>query len=667
MSRQRNPGVRLDNLRIEGELRNDYHSILYLARDLDLDVRRAVREYLPWEWGELSSGGIVGPRRGCDEYYRRGLTRFWNGARILARVRHRNVIRAHHVYKARGTVCMVMEYIEGRTLEATLEDTGPMPEALVQKILTGLIDGLSVLHAAGLVHGGINPANIILRSNGTPVLIAFDFATGWTRQGEGDLPSPRSPYLPTLGPSPEEPGTDIYALGAVAYEALSGRVPDYALERRRWPSVADVAVQSVSAALAAAVDAALAPDWQNRPQSLDEWRAMRKESGNAGGKAARPAARGQAGGDPEATGGFEEVEFVSSGTLFDVFRARFSGRAVYVKCVTRRAERRAGRGSLWQEGNTTNWFIRSGMGWVERPVARPGHVHYEAALRAECEVINTVATYWNHPGATLARARDGQLAGPGAEICLVMPECRGTPLERFSRDEQRQWIPRMLPALWRALARCPHGDLNAGDLLIDPSRRFFGILDPGVRIEGPSDSTFRFYSTLFTTNATHYALLLPEHGPARPRLCAPYGGLRRQLESWHRQVAWLIEARDSGRPAGKEQWSDGVSPAAADLIALGAMYACTLGAAPLHEMLGLDEPLWSRARERGVFDAERCGYLKHEPTADERHCIEVIEGGELSRALQRRGATSSEAELCVGLIALRIDSAEELAAYCDRT
>ena len=657
MSRQMEPGVRLENLRIERVLRSDYYGVTYLARDEELDVWRAVKEYLPEEWGERFSDGIVGPwTAGVREYYQRSLIRFMNGAHILGRLRHPHVVRVHQVYRARGTAYMVMEYVEGRTLAATLEETGPLSEALVRKILAALVDGLSEVHAAGLLHGDINPANVVIRPDGAPVLIDFDFATGRTCEGDGDRLLPSSPYWPPGGPW-RESSTDIYALGAVAYEALGGRLPDYSHKLDWLPSVADEAAQPVSAALAAALDAALAPHKEDRPR-LDEWRAMVGVE-----SAGRQEVRWQAGGGAR----FTEVEIVNRGPLFDVFRARLEGRLVYVKCVADRDDRvrRVGLGSvLWQEGNPTNWFVCSGMGWANWDVARPGRAHYEAALRAEHEVIRGAGKHWNHPGATLVRGC-GKLAASGAETCLVMPECQGTPLERFSRQEQRQWIPRMLPALWRALAHCPHGDLSPGDLLMDPSGGFFRILDPGVRIDGPrfvGDHGFKLFSTLFTTNIAHYPLLLPEHGPARPRLCAPYGGLTTQLDSWTRQLSGWIDSMPSRKSVRIEQSGDGASPAASDLIALGAMYAFTLTATPLHELLELDVPLWS-SRGWEIYDGAR--YLRREPPAPER-CIEVIESGELLQDLQFCGATRPEAELCVGLIALRIDSLEELAAYCGR-
>ena len=138
------------------------------------------------------------------------------------------------------------------------------------------------MHGAGLLHRDIKPDNVMLRPEGTPVLI--DFGTG--RQAIGG-PSWPLPTVLTPGYAPIEqyynarvpqgPWTDIYALGAVAYWALSGAVPEAATARvraARLPPVARAARVPVSARLAAAVDAALAVDAAARPQSLEEWRAM---------------------------------------------------------------------------------------------------------------------------------------------------------------------------------------------------------------------------------------------------------------------------------------------------------------------------------------------------------------------------------------------------------
>ena len=76
----------------------------YLERDLSLDAWRAVKEYLPRDWGTRLRDGTIGPRTGADaEDYQWGLTRFLEEARMLAQFDHPNLVRVYRVFEARGT------------------------------------------------------------------------------------------------------------------------------------------------------------------------------------------------------------------------------------------------------------------------------------------------------------------------------------------------------------------------------------------------------------------------------------------------------------------------------------------------------------------------------------------------------------------------------------
>ena len=225
-------GTRLGEIEIERVLGAGGFGVTYLARDLGLDTWRAVKEYLPRDWGTRRQDGTVGPRTGGDsEDYRWGLERFLDEARILARFDHRHLVRVHRVFEARGTAYMVTEYVEGRTLAAEVASAGPLSEGRVRELLLALtgVDGLSAVHAAGLLHRDIKPGNVMVRPDGTPVLIDF----GAARQAMGRHSRSVTAVL-TPGYAPIEqysvrghqgPWTDIYALGALAYWALGGGCP----------------------------------------------------------------------------------------------------------------------------------------------------------------------------------------------------------------------------------------------------------------------------------------------------------------------------------------------------------------------------------------------------------------------------------------------------------
>ena len=276
------PGTRLDELEIERVLGAGGFGVTYLARDVSLDAWRAVKEYLPRDWGTRLGDGTIGPRTGADaEDYQWGLTRFLDEARILAKFDHPHLVRVYRVFEAQGTAYMVTEYVEGQTLSAALQASGPWSEGQVRELLEVLTDGLAVVHVAGLLHRDIKPGNVMVRGDGTPVLIDFGSARQAMGRQSRSVTAVLTPgYAPIEQYSPrghQGPWTDIYALGALAYEALSGQVPEDATERvraDRLRPVDAVAPQGVSAELSAAVAAALAVDEGDRPQSLGAWRAQ---------------------------------------------------------------------------------------------------------------------------------------------------------------------------------------------------------------------------------------------------------------------------------------------------------------------------------------------------------------------------------------------------------
>ena len=266
------PGTRLDELEIERVLGAGGFGVTYLARDVSLDAWRAVKEYLPRDWGTRRRDGTIGPRTGTDaEDYEWGLTRFLDEARILAKFDHPHLVRVYRVFEAWGTAYMVTEYVEGQTLSAALRASGPWSERQVRELLDALTDGLSAVHVAGLLHRDIKPGNVMVRPDGTLVLIDFGAARQAMGRQSRSVTAVLTPgYAPIEQYSPrgnQGPWTDIYALGALAYEALIGQVPDDATERvleDRLRPMGEVAPQGVSAGLGAAIDAALAVDGRDR-------------------------------------------------------------------------------------------------------------------------------------------------------------------------------------------------------------------------------------------------------------------------------------------------------------------------------------------------------------------------------------------------------------------
>ena len=295
-------GTRLEEFEIERELGAGGFGVTYLAHDRSLDRLVAIKEYLPHDWGARGPDGGVGPRSATHaQDYRWGLDRFLEEARVLARLHHPHVVQVYRVIEAWGTAYMVTEYVEGRSLAEALRAEGPWAESRVLALLDALTAGLAAVHGAGLVHRDVKPANVMLRADGSPVLIDF----GAARQAVGGRSRSVTAVL-TPGYAPIEqysekgrqgPWTDVYALGAVAYEALSGRAPEEATERVLDDGLRPVSeAQAVSAGLSSAVMSALALRREDRPQSLADWRALLGLSGTGvavGAGARAPASAGR--------------------------------------------------------------------------------------------------------------------------------------------------------------------------------------------------------------------------------------------------------------------------------------------------------------------------------------------------------------------------------------
>ena len=302
-------GTRLEEFEIERELGAGGFGVTYLAHDRSLDRLVAIKEYLPHDWGARGLDGAVGPRATTHaQDYRWGLERFLDEARVLARLHHPHIVQVYRVIEARGTAYMVTEYLEGRSLAAALRAEGPWAEARVVSLLDALTSGLAAVHGAGLVHRDVKPANVMLRDDGSPVLIDFGAARqavgGRSRSVTAVLTPGYAPFEQYSTKGVQGPWTDVYALGAVAYEALSGRVPEEAPERVADDSlrpVAEATPQAVSARVSSAVMSALALRREDRPQRLEDWRvllglpARRGTERDAGARAPVPAGLSESG------------------------------------------------------------------------------------------------------------------------------------------------------------------------------------------------------------------------------------------------------------------------------------------------------------------------------------------------------------------------------------
>ena len=275
------PGTRLREFELLEVLGRGGFGVTYRGWYPNLGVNVAIKEYMPSEFAVRDPSGDVYPKtRQTEAWYRWGLDKFLDEAKTLLRFNHPSIVRVLQFFEGNGTAYMVMEYLEGQTLYALLQEEETLSEDRLRALLAPILDGLEQVHAAGYLHRDIKPGNIVFRSEDTPVLIDFGAAHALTAEHSRTVASFEMP-----GFSPIEqysvtgqnygPWTDLYAVGAVLYRGMTARVPVDALsriERDDLEPVARAAKRRYGRSLTRAVDWALRLRAAERPQSIAQWR-----------------------------------------------------------------------------------------------------------------------------------------------------------------------------------------------------------------------------------------------------------------------------------------------------------------------------------------------------------------------------------------------------------
>ncbi len=169
---------------------------------------------------------LLHPHLGRDESF---VQRFRAEAVAAARLAHPSIVSVYDTFSADGIEAIVMELVVGTTMRSDLDEHGPMRLDAVLAIGTQVADALGAAHASGLVHRDVKPANILLSADGR-VLVA-DF--GIAKAAEGNDLTSAGAMVGTakyLAPEQVEGGpidgrADLYSLGVVLYEALTGVAP----------------------------------------------------------------------------------------------------------------------------------------------------------------------------------------------------------------------------------------------------------------------------------------------------------------------------------------------------------------------------------------------------------------------------------------------------------
>lgn len=275
--------------RIEKVLGQGGFGITYLAEQTSLNDKVAIKEFFMKELCDRDSEtmGVSVGSSGSRELVERFREKFIKEARNIRKLKHRNIVSIIDVFEENGTAYYVMEYLDGGNLKSLVDNRGPLAEAPAVSYIRQVTDALGEVHANGMLHLDVKPANIMLDRRGNAVLIDFGISkhydeggsqtsSGLTGTSEGYAPLEQyeAASLKTFTPA-----TDIYALGATLFFLLTGQRP---------PKASDVmnlglpALPSkVSSGVRKAVEDAMNPVVRMRPQSVDAFLSLLVASDSA--------------------------------------------------------------------------------------------------------------------------------------------------------------------------------------------------------------------------------------------------------------------------------------------------------------------------------------------------------------------------------------------------
>ncbi|HET7795355.1 MAG TPA: serine/threonine-protein kinase [Rhizobacter sp.] len=281
-------GTRLAEFSLLSVIGEGGFGIVYYAYDHSLGRQVAIKEYMPRQLAERTRALTVSVRSERHaETFATGLRSFINEARLLAQFDHPSLLKVYRFWEANGTAYMAMPYHPGVTLERTLrQHPAPPDEDWLRDLLRHLLSALEQMHEANCYHRDISPDNILMQSDGRPLLLDFGAARHVISDMQRALTVILKPgYAPVeqYGDVPDMPDmkqgawTDLYALGAVVHYAITGQTPPPAVQRflgDRYEPLSQLADRRYSQDFLRAIDRALAVRPKDRPQSAAQMRAL---------------------------------------------------------------------------------------------------------------------------------------------------------------------------------------------------------------------------------------------------------------------------------------------------------------------------------------------------------------------------------------------------------
>jgi len=275
------PDTLIGGYRIVRKVAAGGFGVVYLAQDAE-GQQVAIKEYLPSSLASRLPGDLL-PQVPPEKLslYRLGLKSFFEEGRSLAQISHPSVVSVMNFFRENETVYMVMNYLEGASLQEFIITARDLKlakvfrESTIRSLYDEILRGLRIVHQHKMLHLDIKPANIFITDDNKSVLIDFGAAREVLSK-EGNFIRPM--YTPGFA-APEMyrrdalmgPWTDIYAIGACIYACMQGYPPNEAPQRIEKDRIATALARLrgvYSDNLIEVVEWCMALDPLSRPQSV---------------------------------------------------------------------------------------------------------------------------------------------------------------------------------------------------------------------------------------------------------------------------------------------------------------------------------------------------------------------------------------------------------------
>ena len=213
--------------------------VTYLAYDMKMDRKIAIKEYYPYGFALRGAGTTIVSVTGSGdaaETFRKGAEKFYNEARMVAKYNDNpGIVNVYDFFYENATVYYTMEYLKGKSLKDRIAQKGVLSKEQAEAIAKCIASALASPHAENVLHRDISPDNIIICDDGKIKLIDFGAARQVLESGRQALSVILKPGFAPLEQYQKNgrqgPWTDIYSLGATLFYGLTGKMPEDPMAR----------------------------------------------------------------------------------------------------------------------------------------------------------------------------------------------------------------------------------------------------------------------------------------------------------------------------------------------------------------------------------------------------------------------------------------------------